>query len=72
MEILGANNPTHHTHPPTQQNPANLSSIYKKYLNHPLGLTLSTPSLVTFTIEHLECWQPETVLLEKLFCSRYI
>ena len=27
----------------TQHNPTNLWSIYKKYLNHPLGLTFSTP-----------------------------
>ena len=39
MENLGASHSTH-------QNPNNLWSIYKKYLNHPLGLTLSTPSLV--------------------------
>ena len=38
--------PTTPTHP-TKPKPTNLWSIYKKYLNHPLGLTLSTPGLVS-------------------------
>ena len=45
-EILGANQLTNPPHPPTHQNPTNLWSIYKKFFNHPLGLTLSIPSLV--------------------------